>query len=73
MSSDIATVGPDLSSLYEAADVMLTSYKARLAIRDRQTIDDALGVDRARPSSLHHHACHAATWHRVQIRVAEQH
>jgi len=32
-----------------------------LGIRDRQTIDDAQGADRARPSSRHHHACHAAT------------
>src|SRR3984893_15025926 len=50
--------------LYEAANVMLTRYKGTLklkdwCIRDRQTIHDAQGTDRARPSSGHHHACHA--------------
>ncbi len=60
--------------LYEAANVMLTRYKGSaeaqgLGLRDRQTIDDAQGADRARPSPGHHHARHAATRHRVQTGV----
>ena len=60
--------------LYEAANVMLTRYRGTaeaqgLGPRDRQTIDDAQGADRARPSSGHHHARDTETRHRVQTGV----
>jgi len=55
---------------------MLTRYKGSLKLKDwafaiakRSTMQ---GADRARPSSRHHHARHAATRHRVQTGVAEQ-
>jgi transposase len=61
--------------LYEAANVMLTRYKGALklkewGIRSRQAVDDAQGTDCARSSPRDHHACDAATRHRVQSRIS---
>src|SRR5881392_2403643 len=41
-----------------------------MGIRSRQAVDDAQGTDCARPSPRDHHACDAATRHRVQSRIS---
>src|SRR5215472_3224962 len=67
-SRSVATVGVR-TLLYGAASVLLTRYKCPLKPKDwafalarRSTMRKAIAL--ARRLAIHH-ACHAATWHRV--------